>query len=242
MVEAENRARIAEAKGGLEQGESTRKKGGEEEGTGDTGEGEGPITKISGDDGGGKGGTTITTAKGGITETAKTADPPAVSETHGYGHQKMVPVPTEKTGVATRGTKRRKSNEQGEGLSPGDKDGPGKAGATGTLVTVTKKTPNWRNDTEYGQPQKEGTGEAEMAEGTTMSQFDPIVEEEQEEDDARVARNTAEGTGLHPPNVAPPDDVEGGGPRERPTRLLNTERADKAKGKGGPEKPKEPEK
>ena len=28
MVEAENRARIAEAKGGLEQGESTRKKGG----------------------------------------------------------------------------------------------------------------------------------------------------------------------------------------------------------------------
>ena len=123
-----------------------------------------------------------------------------------------------------------------------DKDGPGKAGAAGTLVTVTKKTQNLRSDKEYGQPQKKGTGEAEMAEGTTMSQFDPIVEEEQEEDDAGVARNTAEGTGLHPPSAAPPDAVGGGGLQDRPTRVFNTERSEKAKGKGGPDKPKEPEK
>ena len=282
MVEEENRARIAKAKGGGEQGKSTRKGEGEEEGRSDMGEGGGLITKLSGNDGGGEGGTTTTTGEGGgphdrsgreeeekgrergggdggkeeereergegegtsprRTETARAAAPTAVSGTHGYGHTKMAPIPVDKPGVATRGGKKRKSNEQGGELSPGEKDGPGKAGAAGTLVTVTKKTPNLRSDKEYVQPQKKGTGEAEMAEGTTMSQFDPIVEEEQEEDDARVARNTAEGTGLHPPSVAPPDDVEGGGPRERPTRLLNTERADKAKGKGGPEKPKEPEK
>ena len=169
-------------------------------------------------------------------------DTTAVSGTHGYGHTKMAPIPVDKPGVATRGGKKRKSNEQGGELSPGEKDGPGKAGAAGTLVTVPKKTQNLRSDKEYVPPQKKGTGEAEMAEGTTMSQFDPIVEEEQEEDDARIARNTVEGTGLNPPNVALPDDVEGGVPWDRPTRLLNTERADKAKGKGGPEKPKEPEK
>ena len=211
---------------GREEGEKGRERGGgdggKEEEREERGEGEGTSPRR--------------------TETARAAAPTAVSGTHGYGHTKMAPIPGDKPGVATRGGKKRKSNEQGGELSPGEKDGPGKAGATGTLATVPKKTQNLRSDKEYVPPQKKGTGEAEMAEGTTMSQFDPIVEEEQEEDDARIARNTVEGTGLNPPNVALPDDVEGGVPWDRPTRLLNTERADKAKGKGGPEKPKEPEK
>ena len=63
-----------------------------------------------------------------------------------------------------------------------------------------------------------------------MSQFDPIVEEEPEEDDTGVARNMAGGTELHLPSAAPPDAVGGGGLQDRPTRVFNTERAEKAKG------------
>jgi hypothetical protein len=155
---------------------------------------------------------------------------------------KMAPIPAETTGVSTRGTKKRKSNEQGGGLSPGDKDGPGKTGSTGTLVTVTKKTPNLRSDKEYVHPQKEGTGGAEKAGGIPMSQFDPIVEEEPEEDDTGVARNMAGGTEPHPPSAAPPDTVGGGDLQDRPVRVFGAERAEKAKGKGGTDKPKEPEK
>ena len=81
-----------------------------------------------------------------------------------------------------------------------------------------------------------------MAGGITMSQFDPIVEEEPEEDDTGVARNTAGGTELHPPSAAPPDAVGGGGLQDRPTRVFITERSEKAKGKGETDKPKEPEK
>ena len=123
-----------------------------------------------------------------------------------------------------------------------DKDGPGKAGAAGTLVTVTKKTPNLRSDKEYVHPQKEGTGGAEKAGGIPMSQFDPIVEEGPEEANTGVAGSTAGGTEPRLPSAATPDTVGGGGRQDRPIRTFAAEREAKAKGKGGTDKTKGPEK
>ena len=109
-------------------------------------------------------------------------------------------------------------------------------------MTVTKKTPNLRSDKEYVHPQKEGTEGAEKAGGIPMSQFDPIVEEGPEEANTGVAGSTAGGTEPRLPSAAAPDTVGGGGRQDRPIRVYNKERGEKAKGKGGTDKPKEPEK
>ena len=123
-----------------------------------------------------------------------------------------------------------------------DKDGPGKAGAAGTLVTVKKTTPNLRSDKDYVHARKEGTGGTEKAAVIPMSQFDSIVEEGPEEANTGVAGSTAGGTEPRLPSAAPPDTVGGGRLQPRPIRMFSKERGEKAKGKGGTDKPKEPEK
>jgi hypothetical protein len=146
----------------------------------------------------------------------------------------------EQTGVATRGNKKRKSNEQGGELSPVDKDGPGKAGAAGTLVTVKKSAPNLRSDKEYVHAQKEGTGGTEKAVMLPMSQFDPITEEGPEEATTGVAGITTGGAEPLPPSATAPVTVGEGGRQQRPIRVYTVEREAKAKGKGGTDKTKGP--
>ena len=177
-----------------------------------------------------------------LTNTAGTAAAIAPSGTHGYGHTTMAPISVEQTGVGTRANKRRKSAEQGEGPALADEDGPGEAGTAGTLVTVRKAAPNLRSDKEYDPARKEGTRGTGKVVPITMSQFDPITEEEPGEATTGVAGITTGGAEPLPPSATAPVTVGEGGRQQRPIRVYTVEREAKAKEKGGTDKTKEPEK
>jgi hypothetical protein len=177
------------------------------------------------------------------TDTALTAATTAPSGARGYGHTPMAPIPMGQTGVGTRANnKKRKSAEQGEGPALADKDGPGKAGTAGTLVTVKKAAPNLKSDKEYDQARKGGTGGTGKVVTITMSQFDPITKEEPGEATTGLAEITAGGTEPLPPSATAPVTVVEGGLQDRPIRTYAAEREAKAKGKGGTDKTKGPEK
>jgi hypothetical protein len=109
--------------------------------------------------------------------------------------------------MGTRANKRRKSAEQGEGPALADKDGPGEAGTAGTLVTVRKAAPNLRSDKEYDPARKEGTRGTGKVVPITMSQFDPITEEEPGEATTGVAGITTGGAEPLPPSATAPVTV-----------------------------------